>query len=234
MTTRDELIAEARRELGYTERPVNRTKYGKWYGMDGQPWCDMFVSWVATRVRARSIIGKFAYTPAHANWFKARDRYYPGTKGIKRGHIVFFKFPGGPNRIHHVGIVESVRVNGDLVCIEGNTSTANQRDGGSVMRRVRTPANVVGHGRPAYTALKQVYALSRKLYLRPVVRMRGSNVRELQRELDSRGFTGMTINGVFGPSTDLAVRRFQRTRRLNVNGVVDKQTAEALGWKYTG
>lgn len=28
----------------------NYTKYGKWYGLDGQAWCDMFVSWCAYMV----------------------------------------------------------------------------------------------------------------------------------------------------------------------------------------
>ena len=37
----------ARGELGYTESPQgsNRTKYGRWFGRDGNPWCMMFVQW---------------------------------------------------------------------------------------------------------------------------------------------------------------------------------------------
>ena len=35
----------ARAELGQTEQPAgsNRTKYGAWFGLDGYPWCMMFV-----------------------------------------------------------------------------------------------------------------------------------------------------------------------------------------------
>ena len=37
----------ARGELGEAEAPPgsNHNPYGVWYGMDGQPWCAMFVTW---------------------------------------------------------------------------------------------------------------------------------------------------------------------------------------------
>ena len=84
----------------------------------------------------------------------------------------------------------------------------------------------------AYTVQPAKYTLSRKLYLRPVVRIRGSNVRELQKELTRRKFGGMTINGTFGPSTDKAVRAFQRSKGLRADGIVGPATARALGWKW--
>ena len=39
------ILDTALAELGYRESPFgsNRTKYGQWYGLDGQPWCVMFV-----------------------------------------------------------------------------------------------------------------------------------------------------------------------------------------------
>ena len=44
--TRD-VLDVARGELGNTEHPAgsNRTRYGKWMGLDGQPWCLRFVLW---------------------------------------------------------------------------------------------------------------------------------------------------------------------------------------------
>ena len=42
----EEIVIIAEEQLGTTEVPVNKTKYGKWYGLDGNPWCAMFVSWV--------------------------------------------------------------------------------------------------------------------------------------------------------------------------------------------
>jgi hypothetical protein len=36
----------AEEELDYVEGENNDTKYGKWYGLNFNPWCAMFVSWV--------------------------------------------------------------------------------------------------------------------------------------------------------------------------------------------
>ena len=39
------VIDAAQNEVGYQETGNNDTKYGKWYGLNNQPWCAMFVSW---------------------------------------------------------------------------------------------------------------------------------------------------------------------------------------------
>jgi hypothetical protein len=41
-----DVVRVATSQLGYHERGDNLTKYGAWYGLNGQPWCGMFVSWV--------------------------------------------------------------------------------------------------------------------------------------------------------------------------------------------
>lgn len=58
----EEFLTVATEQLGYIEKahasanledkkadPGNKnfTKYGKWYGMNGEPWCQMAVSWIA-------------------------------------------------------------------------------------------------------------------------------------------------------------------------------------------
>ena len=59
-------------------------------------------------------------------------------------------------------------------------------------------------------------------------RMSGPRVRRLQRALNRAGVrTG--VDGVFGPGTERAVKRFQRKRRLRVTGIVDRRTRRALG-----
>lgn len=51
----------------------------------------------------------------------------------------------------------------------------------------------------------------------------GISVRALQKLLIANGY-GMTIDGVFGPVTETAVKAFQNRRRLSTDGVVGQKT----------
>ena len=128
MGAENDILNVARAELGYVEARTNRTKYGRWFGRDGGPWCDMFVSWCANEASVLDVVGKYAYTPTHARFFKRRGQWHNGSAGIGPGDIIFFQFARA-NRINHVGIVE--RASGGRVhTIEGNTSSSSQRNGG--------------------------------------------------------------------------------------------------------
>jgi hypothetical protein len=62
--------------------------------------------------------------------------------------------------------------------------------------------------------------------VRPTLRQgaRGVQVQALQRNLG-----GLAVDGVFGPKTTEAVKRFQRANGLKVDGIVGRQTWAALG-----
>jgi len=58
--------------------------------------------------------------------------------------------------------------------------------------------------------------------------MRGNDVREVQQALVDVGFT-ISADGVFGPKTSEAVKRFQQQKSLKMDGVVGPATRSALG-----
>jgi murein DD-endopeptidase MepM/ murein hydrolase activator NlpD len=58
---------------------------------------------------------------------------------------------------------------------------------------------------------------------------RSKNVAALQVALQARGLYAGTIDGVHGPATTAAVRRFQRRAHIAVDGVAGPRTRRALG-----
>lgn len=219
-STIDSFISVAASQLGYYVRPGGVTKYGSWYGIPTGSWCAMFVSWCADRAGLQSVIPKHAWTPAGADWFKARGQWHAGKAGIRRGDIVYYDFPDNVRRIQHVGIVESVNSDGSFNTIEGNTSgTGSQSSGGALMRKRRS-SYVVGYGRPNYANVVG----QGKDYLE--LGDQGEDVRQLQNLLAAAGFgVGPDgADGVFGPATDNAVREFQRANGLVADGVYGKDT----------
>lgn len=146
--TREAVLQIAAWQIGMTESPAgsNRVKYAEDYGMNGQPWCMMFVWWVFRE--AGFNLYKTASCTALTNRYKAAGQWV--TSGYKPGDIVMFDFSGKRAKTEHVGIVESIDKDGDLITIEGNTGTGNNANGGCVMRRVRAVKYITGACRPGY------------------------------------------------------------------------------------
>lgn len=57
----------------------------------------------------------------------------------------------------------------------------------------------------------------------------GQQVKQLQQKLNAAGFNCGTVDGIFGTNTYNAVRKFQESKGLKVDGIVGSQTAKALG-----
>lgn len=55
-------------QFGYVETGVNNTKFGDWYGMNGEAWCIMFISWCAEQ---SGILGSVVPRAAHAFYMKS-------------------------------------------------------------------------------------------------------------------------------------------------------------------
>lgn len=147
------IINLAKSQIGYTEVPNNKTMYGEWYGLDGAPWCAMFVSWVfnqageSKRVAASGAKG-FASCDAGLKWFARRNKLVPIGQA-QPGDIAFFQFDDDAQP-DHVGII--VKNTGkQLICIEGNTSpnkSGSQSNGGGVYRKKRPYSVIMAVARP--------------------------------------------------------------------------------------
>jgi CHAP domain len=128
--------------------------FGRWYGVDGVPWCAIFASycfdvgagvvlcrgWHGAGVNPRGV----AYVPTLAAWLRATGRKVEGAP--RAGDLVVFDWDGGlPD---HVGLVIR-RVTHGVQTVEGNTAVGNDSDGGEVMRRERSLGDVALFGRLA-------------------------------------------------------------------------------------
>ena len=155
MTTYGNICEIALQELGTEEKPTNKTKYGKWYGLNGQPWCAIFVSWVfhqaglGKKINASGKKG-FASCAAGLAWFAKKNKLVPVGQA-QEGDIVFFQFDDDAQP-DHVGIVLKNRTKRKmLVCVEGNTSptkNGSQSNGGGVYKKTRGYGTVMAVARP--------------------------------------------------------------------------------------
>jgi hypothetical protein len=151
-------LREAQRHLGVRESPPNSncTPFGRWFGVDGVKWCNIFVSYCFgeganyTICSGHTGAGVYArgctYVPTTEAWLRATGMWV-GRVAPLPGDIAIFNWDGGAP--DHIGIVEENLGEGRFACIEGNTATGNDSDGGAVMRRTRRLNQVDGFGRVA-------------------------------------------------------------------------------------
>jgi hypothetical protein len=152
-----EAVIEAARHLDLREDPPgsNRTPFGVWYGTNGVPWCNIFVSYCLQVGAGFTICAGFkgagvkagkgcAYVPTTEAWLRATGMWV-GRTDPQPGDIAIFNWDGG--RADHIGFVEQTLRNGSFTTIEGNTAVGNDSNGGQVMRRTRNIMQVNGFGR---------------------------------------------------------------------------------------
>ena len=161
------VIDVARAYLGTTEDPPgsNRTIFGAEYGLDGQPWCVMFLWYCFTHAGERMAFfggGKTASCSILLRWYKEQGLTVP-VEDVHAGDIVLLNFHGGKDPEHcglvvdvfhmiqpgpdHEGIIDYIRT------IEGNTTSkkdGSQDNGGCVAMKQRFEKNIVAVCRPQY------------------------------------------------------------------------------------
>jgi len=156
------VIEVARAELGQHEDPAgsNLTKYGFWYGVDGVPWCVIFLCWLFNEAGERMAFfggGKTASCSMLLRWYREQGLTVPVSE-VQVGDIVLLNFHKGKDP-EHCGLVTDVSYWNDdehraVYTIEGNTTPGgegSQDNGGCVASKLRYDYQIVAVCRPTYT-----------------------------------------------------------------------------------
>lgn len=224
----EKVINIAKKYVGVCEDPPNSNKVvfnTKFYGREvsgaNYPWCCAFIWCIFNEAGIN--IKRTASCMMLGDWFKEEGKYHKDNPQV--GDIVFFKFSGSSRWTNHVGLV--IEVNGNtLTTIEGNTSSDNkgsQNNGGMVAIRIRKiNSSVVGFGR---ISDDKNYSAKNMPTLR--IGSRGASVKTLQSILNEHG-AHLTVDGIFGNLTKLAVISFQGLNDLQKDGIVGRKTWEKL------
>lgn len=246
MTQAEKALKVAVSQIGYCESPAgsNRTKYGKWFGMNGVAWCAEFVVWCFYKAGLLNLVtknasaaylqddivnkcgGKWIMTKAYNNTTKKSH-----LSKFRAGDVVTFDFGRNNGYRQHIGIIEKVSGN-YVICIEGNTSkSGSQSNGGMVVRQRRIYSSICAVARPKYTDNPKPEAkYTGKLPALPgrgwfQVGDKGEQVKLLQKFLIwcgiSVGYAG--VDGEYGKGTKNAVIEFQTIYGLSVDGGWGKQ-----------
>lgn len=154
MATAKTILDIARKEIGTKEFPSgsNKVKYAQWYGMNGQPWCVMFVDWCFNQAGARDLLPTVTAS-CTTMMNRAKEKGMWVTDDYQVGDIPIYNFSGS----YHTGIIESVGA-ATVISVEGNTAIGNDSNGGEVMRRTRSKSSIMGAVRPKYD--KEVTSLN--------------------------------------------------------------------------
>lgn len=234
MTAAEKILAVAAAEIGTKENPANsnRVKYNtEYYGNDiassKRAWCCAFVWWVFKHAGHSELFyggKKCAGCTTLMNYYKEQGQLVEGP--YRPGDLVFFQFDKDAAS-DHIGIIE--KDNGDTIStIEGNTSPNSDANGGAVMRRTRKKSLIMAVARPKYPqeAVEKVTIELSKLRKGS----RGDEVKSLQRLLIGSGFGcgASGADGIFGGDTLTAVKAFQKSSGLEVDGIVGDATWTAL------
>lgn len=251
----NELIKKAQGEIGYKEGTNNNTKYGKAYGLNYNPWCMMFVWWCANQVGiGSSIIPKTASCPIACKWFKDRGQIIKNSE-VKKGDIVFFTWDNS-NNADHVGIVEKVEGN-IFTTIEGNKNDAVGRrqvsKTNSVIYAIARPKYKEDSKPNKETEKDRINSLKKALnkdfktnlslngkieksdtnvimahYLRYYTE--GEFAKWTQTQLIRQGYSvgSCGIDGGYGRDTEATVYKYQKAKKLTVDGCVGIEVVKNL------
>lgn len=121
-------LARAIKEIGYVEKPTNVTKYGEHYGLNGNPWCAMFLSWSCLKSgkplpsMQPGMPDGYAAVVYAMQWAKAHHLWRPSWEAAP-GDAIVYGWAGpssSPANMHTGLIVESGPRGATGRTVEGN------------------------------------------------------------------------------------------------------------------
>jgi hypothetical protein len=159
MTQIEAVVAAAKSQLGYKEGVNNDTIFGKWWGLNNQPWCAMFVSWCFAQAGAVQLIEAqgskgFAGCQAMEAWAK-KKKMIVKTEKVQAGDILLYDFSKAGKAVHTGIAIGGINPNTHLIdAIEGNTAGDNlgsQANGDGVFLKHRALTTVRAVIRPNWS-----------------------------------------------------------------------------------
>jgi hypothetical protein len=140
--------------VGYTEGANNDTTFGKWYGLNNQPWCAMSASKMYFDAGAIASVANtkkgFASCDAWLKYLTKNNQIVPIGQA-KRGDLVFFQFDEDAQP-DHVGIVKGHNTKLKTINVyEGNTSSGkagSQSNGDGFYLKKRNYSIIMAVARP--------------------------------------------------------------------------------------
>jgi len=138
------VIAYAKQDLGYHESPAgsNMNKFGAWYGMNGVPWCAIFVSYGLNHVRRGPKWFRYAYVPYIVRDARAGLHGMSVTHDPTEACLACYDWDDD-GIADHVEFFEGWIDKGRTFwAVGGNTGPTNLSNGGEVMRSRRNETDV--------------------------------------------------------------------------------------------
>lgn len=154
-------LARAEKDIGYEEKPVNLTKFGRHYKLNGNPWCAMAVSYWCWAVEKPlpsmqpGMADGYAAVVYGMQWAKAHGLWRPSWEA-EPGDAIVYGWDGPnstPANMHTGLIVESGAQGATGSTVEGNRDnrvgrwnfTVGERNvlGSIALTKLLTPAKIV-------------------------------------------------------------------------------------------
>ena len=239
--TASDVLKVAISQIGYCESPrnSNKTKYGKWFGVNGEPWCAIFLDWCFEKAKEGSLFPHNASAAYSQNelvskcggsWIMKQNTSRATRKAYlakaRPGDIVSFDFGRMDAYRSHIGIVEKVS-GSNIICIEGNTTpdgkSGSQANGGMVCRKTRPYTYICSAVRPAYSDAAPVEEPKPDPVTKPLT---VDGVLGYQTACRMQTWLGTTVDGEIGPNTVRALQK--KIGAKPVDGKWGKHTSEVF------